>query len=150
VLLELAKFVVGKSAVIMIRVLAAVINIDHFLWPQRHDRMQHHAVEERENCRVIANRQRKRQYRRCRESRRLEKLPQSKLEILDHENLGLFPLRCRPGPFWIQQVDADPEVRGQRSDHGLWTTDGRLITETPDVSRFTPLGIGHNSPLYDL
>ena len=90
VLLELAKFVVGKSAVIMIRVLPAVINIDHFLWPQRHDRMQHHAVDERENCRVNANCQRERQYRRCCESRRLEKLPQSKLEILDHENLVCF------------------------------------------------------------
>ena len=112
VLLELAKFVVGKSAVIMIRVLPAVINIDHFLWPQRHDRMQHHAVDERENCRVNADGQRQRQYRRCRESRRFEKLAQSKLEILDHENLGLFPLRCKPGPFWIQQVDAKSKRLG--------------------------------------
>src|SRR5436190_8428535 len=101
VLLKLAKFVVGKRAVIMIRVLPAVINIDDFLWPQRHDWMQHHAVDERENCRVNANCQRQRQYRRGRESRRLEKLPQSKFEILDHEDLGLFPLRCRPAPFWI-------------------------------------------------
>jgi len=76
--------------------------------------MQHHAVDERENCRVNADGQRERQYRRCCESRGLEKLPQSKLEILDHENLGLFPLRCRPGPFWIQQVAA--KFRPQRSE----------------------------------
>src|SRR5207248_342863 len=76
-----------------------------------------------------------------------EKLPQSKLEILDHENLGSFPLRCRPGPFWIQQVDADPKVR----DQGLRTTDyGRQpITETPGGFAPSSFGIGHNSPLYD-
>src|SRR4029077_16520591 len=64
-------------------------------------------------------------------------MPQSKLEVLDHENLGLFSLRCRPGPFWIQQVGADPEVRGQRSE----TTDyWRKAAKNrkpiiPDVSR---------------
>src|SRR4029079_1873771 len=56
VLLEFAKFVVGKSAVIMIRVLPAVINIDHFLRAQRHDRMQHHALDERATRRVKDNR----------------------------------------------------------------------------------------------
>src|SRR5436190_14537469 len=86
VVLKLAKFVVGKSAVIMIRVLPAIVNIDHFLWPQRHNRMQHYAVDKRENGRVNANGQRQCQYRRGRESRRLQKLPQSKLEILDHED----------------------------------------------------------------
>jgi hypothetical protein len=48
---------------------------------------------------------------------------------LDHENLGLFPLRCWPGPFWIQQVGElsgrRPEIRSQKSevtDNGLRTT----------------------------
>src|SRR5437762_13017980 len=97
VLLKLSKFVVGKSAVIMIRVLSAVINIDDFSWPQRHDWMQHHATDKRENCRVDANRQRQRQYRRGCESRRFAKLSQSELEILGHEELGFVSIEMQAG-----------------------------------------------------
>ena len=58
--------------------------------------MQHDAINEREDCRVHANCQRQRRYRRCRESRRFEKLSQRKLEILGHEELRFVLDKMQP------------------------------------------------------
>ena len=90
VVAQVAIFVVGELSIIVAGVLACRENIDHFLWPHWHCGMQHHAVDERENGRVNANGERESQHRDGRKSRRLEKLPQGKFEILDHGKL-VFP-----------------------------------------------------------
>ena len=87
VLAQLAKFVVGKRAIIVVRVLPAIENVHHFVCAHRHHRPQHHAIDQRENGRVNPDGQRQRQYRDGREPRRLDQLPDRKLEILNHRIL---------------------------------------------------------------
>src|SRR5262249_999931 len=84
---QLAIFVGGELAIIMTRALPGGEHIYHFLRADWHDRLQHHSIDQRENGRVNSDGQRQRQYGDCRESRRLEKLPQSKPEILYHNDL---------------------------------------------------------------
>ena len=47
---HIAKFIVGKLAIIMVRVLSAVENVHHFVRPDRHHRTQHHTIDQSENC----------------------------------------------------------------------------------------------------
>ena len=105
VLAQLAVFVIGELTIIVARVLARCEDIDYFLWPQRNRGAQYDAIDQRENGRVNSDCQRQGQYGHCRKSRRLEKLPQSKPEILDHENFRLFSLRCSLHRLWIQRVE---------------------------------------------
>ena len=104
VLAQLAVFVIGKLPIIVARVLSGREHIHDFGRPDRHHRLQQHAIDQRENGRVNADRQRERQYRYGRESRRLEKLPHSKPEILHHKDPSLFSLRCSLPRLWIQQL----------------------------------------------
>ena len=105
VLAQFAVLVIGELPIIVARVLACCKHIDDFVRPQRNRRTQHHTIDQRENGRVNSDRQRQSYHRHRRESWRLEKLPQSKLEILDHENLRLFSLRCSLRALWIQQIE---------------------------------------------
>ncbi len=54
---QLAIFVVRELAIIVVRVLAAIENVHHLLWPQRHHRPQHHSIDQRENRRINPDRQ---------------------------------------------------------------------------------------------
>src|SRR6185437_5629579 len=65
------------------------------------------------------------------------------------KTLVLFPLRCRPGPFWIQQIDGSRDQRSRTTDYGR-----QPITETVGVSRLRHLALGiiprftiHDSPI---
>ena len=103
VLVQLAIFIIGELAIIVARVLPRGEHIHHLGRPDWHYRLEHYSIDEGKNGRVNANCQRKRQYGDCRESRRLEKLPQSKPEVLHHNNPSLFSLRCSLSWIWIQQ-----------------------------------------------
>ena len=45
VLTQLAIFIVGELPIIVVRILAAVENVHHFLRPQRDHRTEYHAVD---------------------------------------------------------------------------------------------------------
>ena len=137
VLAELAKLVVGKLAIIVARVLSGGENVDHFAWSQRHHRVQHDAVDQRKNRGINAYRERQRQYRYGREPRRLEKLPDRKLEILDHENLGLFSLRCSRHLLWIQRSRPVENISRQLKDfrfESVFSLNLRVMPEAPTTA----------------
>jgi hypothetical protein len=60
VLAQLAVFVIGKLAIIVTRILSGREDIHDFGRPDRHHRLEHHAIYQRENGRVNADCQRKR------------------------------------------------------------------------------------------
>ena len=84
VLPQSAEFVVGKRTVIVCRALPGGEDVDHFISPQGDDRAQHHAIDEGENGRVNANGKRKSKDCDGGETRRLDQLPESELEVLYH------------------------------------------------------------------
>src|ERR1700751_2328752 len=88
----------------MARILSRREHIHDLSWANRHHWLQEHAIYHRENGRGNAHRQGKRQYRYASKSRCLEKLPDSKLEILHHTDPSLFSLRCSPLWLWIQEL----------------------------------------------
>ena len=47
---HIAKFIVGKLAIIMVCILSAIENIHHLVRPDRRHRTQHHAIDQSENC----------------------------------------------------------------------------------------------------
>ena len=57
-------------------------------------------------------------HRRNREARRLKELPDRKLEILHHQNLGLFSLRCGEDELSIQNLFVE-RAPGQSGDRAL-------------------------------
>src|SRR5262245_38006342 len=101
---QLAVFIVGELPIIVTRILSRREHIHDFSRPERHYRLEQYAIDQRENGRVNADRQRERQYRDDGETRRLEKLPYSKPEILHHKDPSLFSLRCSRPWLWIQQI----------------------------------------------
>ena len=78
---QLAKFVVGESAIIVVGVLPAVVNVDHLFGVNWHHWPKNDAVDQGENGRVNANRECQGQYRHGSEAGRLQELSQSKFEI---------------------------------------------------------------------
>jgi hypothetical protein len=66
---QFAVLVVGKLAIIVARVLARGENVYHFLWPNRHDRMQDGGFDHCENGRVHPDRECECHYRYGGESR---------------------------------------------------------------------------------
>ena len=110
VLAQLTELIVGKLAIIVRGILPGSENIHDLLRMKRHHRLEHHAINERENGRVNSDCERERQYRDGGESRRLHQLSGGKFEILDHQNLALFSLRCGGRGFRIQNFRAAPET----------------------------------------
>ncbi len=115
VLAQLAIFVVRELAIIVARVVSGREHIHNFSRPNRHNWLQHHSIDQRENGRVNANGQRKRQYRDGSESRRLQKLPQSKPEILHHNDCSPFSLRCSLVPFLDSTVVRPTNILASRT-----------------------------------
>jgi len=115
VLAQLAIFVVRELAIIVARILSGREHIHNFSRPNRHNWLQHHSIDQRENGRVNANGQRKRQYRDGSESRRLQKLPQSKPEILHHNDCSPFSLRCSLVPFLDSTVVRPTNILASRT-----------------------------------
>ena len=97
VLAQLAKFGVGKLAVIVVRALPCCENIHHFLRAQRHHRPKDNAVNESKNGRVNSDGQSKSDQGDEGETRRLDELPERETKILDHAVCLSFEMRKAAG-----------------------------------------------------
>ena len=107
VLAQLTEFIVGKLAIIVRGILPGRKNIHDLLRMKRHHRLEHHAIDERENGRVNTDSQRQGQQHHRRKPRRLDELSNSKFEILNHRrsiSLCGSQLRCGQLVIRIQLV----------------------------------------------